>query len=309
MINVGIVGYGNLGKAVEKELENNSKYNLVKIFSRRNLIKPNTCPYEDYVKFINKIDIMIMCGGSDKDLPIQSNELAKYFNIIDSFDTHKKIISHYKKIKKTCEQNQTSAIISCGWDPGLFSVFRVFFNAFFNSCECFYGKGVSLGHTNALKNIDGIINAVQYTIPNKKAVRLIKRGKPSNENRHIRLCYVCTNKNKAEIINKIKNTPNYFKNEKVKIKFVSSEKITKLITLSHKGQIFSHSKNKDENISVSFKIKTSSNPALTAKIIVAYLNALTKMIDMKNHTCLTPIQIPPNWMLNSSCTEAIKNFC
>ena len=225
MVNVGIVGYGNLGKAVEKEIESNKNFNLVGIFSKRKLSHPKAHLYKDYVDFIGNINIMIMCGGSDKDLPIQSAEIAKCFNIIDTFDNHNEIKNHYLSIKKICEEHKTNAIICSGWDPGLFSCFRILFNSILNHCECFYGKGVSMGHTNALKNIKNVKNAIQYTIPNKKAIKLSNQGKPINFNKHFRLCYVVTKEDKNKIKEQIKQIPNYFKNENVKIKFINEHKL------------------------------------------------------------------------------------
>jgi len=310
MINVGIVGYGNLGKAVEKELENNKKFNLISIFSRRNINHPKAQLYNNYKNFINKIDIMIMCGGSDKDLPIQSKEMAKFFNIIDTFDNHEKITSHYKAIKQICEKNNTNAIVCAGWDPGLFSCFRVLFSSILNHCECFYGKGISLGHTNALKRIKNVKNAVQYTIPNKKAINLAKLGKPVNFNKHFRLCYVVAKENKKEIINQILNTQNYFKNQKVKVKFVSEKTLKhKSTTLSHKGKIYSTFKNNQNEICCNLNMKTSSNPLFTAKIIIAYLTALSHMIKHNKNTALTLIEIPFSWLVDKQEIETISKFC
>lgn len=310
MINVGIVGYGNLGKAVEKELENNKQFNLVAIFSRRKLNHPKAFLYNEHVNFINKIDIMIMCGGSDKDLPIQSPEIAKNFNIIDTFDNHLNIPFHYQKIKEICETNKTSAIVCAGWDPGLFSCFRVLFSSVLNHQECFYGKGISLGHTNALKSIKNVKNALQFTIPNKKALKQARKGIPLNAYKHLRLCYVCCNTNKKQTINQIKEIPHYFKNQKVKIKFVKNKTINKKkSSLSHKGLIYSTFKNKDNFVKLTLNMKTSSNPLFTAKIIVAYLNALSFMIQSKINTALTLIQIPFSWLTQKTDFNVIKDFC
>ena len=310
MINVGIVGYGNLGKAVEKELINQTKYNLVGIFSRRKLNKNNAYLYKQAADFENKIDIMIMCGGSEKDLPMQSKEMAKIFSIIDTFDTHQKIINHYQSINKICNKNNKSAIVSCGWDPGLFSIIRVLYSNIFQSQECFYGKGVSMGHTNALKRIKHVKNALQYTIPNKKAIKLAKRGQSINIPKHFRLCYVVANKNKKEIKSQIKSIPNYFQGEKTKIKFIGENKLTKKHSaLYHQGNIFSVYKNNKDKISSNFSLKTTSNPLLTAKIIITYLNALTFMIENNINTALTPIQIPPIWLTGKTESESILNFC
>ncbi len=311
MLKVGIIGYGNLGKAVEAVLEKNAKFKLIGVFSRRKLKnKHNAYLYKDAEKFINKIDVMIMCGGSEKDLFYQSKEMARFFNIIDTFDNHSVIPQHYENINKICKENKKSAILSCGWDPGFFSIMRTLYSSIFGYCECFYGKGISMGHTNAIKNVDGVKNAVQYTIPNKRAVKQAKQGTKINIPKHFRLCFVCSDKNKKEIKNQIKNIPNYFKGQPTFVKFISEKRIIKKQkNLAHKGSIYSSFIDKKEKISSCVSLKTTSNPILTAKIIMAYLTALEKMINNNYHQALTPIQIPVSWLIDQPDLNIIAQFC
>lgn len=304
---IGIVGYGNIGKAVEQLASQTNNIEIVGIFSRRK-IKANSpvYPISDAPKFKGKIDIMLLCGGSEKDLVTQTPYFAKYFNTIDTFDTHQKAPKHYESINRICQTCQTSSIVCCGWDPGLFSCMRVLLGAFFDNVTCFYGKGVSLGHTNALKKIKGVCDAKQYTIPIKKAVRIALKNQPVSGFKHMRKCYVVTNEKHKDIKQKILSIQNYFKGEKVKIKFVKQATLDKkYATLSHKGQIIAES----ENASLNLNVKMQSNPLFTAKIMLAYTIALEKIYNAKVYKAFTPLQIPVSWLTGYPTSQAIKEFC
>lgn len=304
---IGIVGYGNLGKAVEKIAEENKNFEIVGIFSRRN-IKANhqVYPLKSAIKFKNKIDIMIMCGGSEKDLMIQTPTFAKNFNVIDTFDTHNLSTKHFENVDKICKESQTSAIVCCGWDPGLFSCLRAVFGSIFDNVNCFYGKGISLGHTNAIKKIKGVIDAKQYTLVNKKTLKQAKANKPVIKNKHIRKCFVVATKNKKLISKQIKNIPNYFKGEKTKIRFVSQKTLLKKHnTFAHQGQIIAT----DENSSLFLKLKMKSNPIFTAKILLAYCTALSRIIEAKVFKAFTPLSIPFCWLYDKDQKSIIKELC
>ena len=308
---IGIVGYGNLGKAVERLAIKDNRFEIVGIFSRRK-VKALSPVYsmEEASNFKGIIDVMIMCGGSEKDLMTQTPFFAKNFNVIDTFDTHKNTVKHFQNVDKVCKQSQTSAIVCCGWDPGIFSCLRVLFSSVFQSVNCFYGKGISMGHTNAIKRISGVLDAKQYTIPNKKALSFAKKGKPIDFAKHNRLCYVVTNKNKKSITKKIKDIPNYFKNEPTFVKFVSQKTLDKKHnSFAHQGQIIATSKIENENFSLDMKMKTSSNPLFTAKIILAYSISLNQIVNAKAHRAFTPIQIPLSWLINKDNISIMKEFC
>lgn len=303
---IGIVGYGNLGKAVEKIAKQNKDIEIVGIFSRRKIhASVPTFDISHAINFKEKIDIMFMCGGSEKDLMIQTPEFAKNFNTIDTFDTHKNINKHFKKVDKICKENQTSSIVCCGWDPGIFSCLRVLFGSIFENVNCFFGKGISLGHTNALKKISGIVDAKQITIPNKKALKKAKQGKEILENKHIRKCLVVANQNQKLIKQKIQETPNYFKGEKTIVKFVKPKTLKKFESLSHKGQIICN----DKNGSLNLELCMESNPEFTAKIMLAFAVALEKIIKANVFGAFTPIQIPVSWLAKTNKTETLKKFC
>lgn len=304
---IGIVGYGNLGKAVENLASQNDGIEIVGIFSRRK-VSANFPVYDisDAVKFKGLIDIMFMCGGSDKDLLLQTPMFAKNFNTIDSFDTHPKILSHYKKVNEICIANKTTSIVCAGWDPGLFSCLRVLLGPIFQNVNCFYGEGISLGHTNALKKIGGIIDAKQYTIPCKKALKCAYRGKKMPAHIHLRKCFIVTNQNHKKIRQKICAIPHYFKGEKIKIKFVNQETLNKKHNkLFHKGKIICT----NENASLTLDLKMKSNPIFTASIMIAYAFALEKIANSKVFKAFTPLQIPVSWLSNKNENQTIKDYC
>lgn len=314
-INVGIVGYGNLGKATEQEILKNTNYNLVAIFSRRLVSSQfNTTvePYENFKNYTGKIDIMFLCGGSLSDLEIQTPEILQYFDCLNTFDTHAKIKSEFEKLDKIAKKNNNRLIFACGWDPGLFSVTRALFYAITKQEPvCFWGKGISMGHSDAIRHVDGVADGVQFTIPNKQAVSLAKKGFADKTTpKHFRECFVVshdTNKNNV-IEKKIKCMPNYFLNQPTKVTFVSHEKLLQLKKqMSHKGEIFGTSS--DSKIKLSMNVKMQSNPMMTAKILVAYAKAVTNL--KKRNTCgaFTPMHIPVSFLFDEKQTQLMFSLC
>lgn len=285
-LNIGIVGYGNLGKQAEKILIE-SNHQLVAIFSRRENIKSEFGTkiekYENAKNYKDKIDVMLMCGGSKNDIMKQSVEMLNHFNIIDSFDTHDKIQQHKQNLEAASNTSGKTAIYSCGWDPGLFSLIRIFENAFLDQPKVytFWGKGVSQGHSDALRQIDGVEDAIQYTIPASKHIQKIRTDYdfvPQKNEMHIRECFVAVKNgaDKKQIEHQIKNMENYFKDQEVQIHFVKKELIEKLKKrMYHAGQIIGSGK--DMSAQIRFYVKMKSNPNFTANIMIRYINAIVSL--------------------------------
>ncbi len=283
----GICGYGNLGKAMEKIVLSSKGDTLVAIFSRRKGLESEfgskIIEYEKAGQFQNEIDVMLMCGGSQEDLLWQSPEMLKYFDIIDTFDTHAKIREHSEKLQEMCEKYHHKAIYSCGWDPGVFSLMRVLLANIFNSKpQTFWGEGVSQGHSEALRNIKGVKDAIQFTVPNQDVLEKVKNDPtfvPDENKKHTRVCHVCLDgtRSKEEIENEIINTENYFKGQNdVEIYFDSEEKISLLKkNMFHKGYVFGG----DTNSQMQLFVSMQSNPSFTAKIVFAYAKALPKLLQ------------------------------
>ena len=313
-INVGIVGYGNLGKAVEQEVLKNPNYNLVAIFSRR-LVKSkfNTPvePYENHIAFKNKIDIMFLCGGSFSDLESQTHEIAKHFDCLNTFDNHQNIKSEFQKLEKIAKENNRRIVLSCGWDPGLFSVSRALFFAITKQQPvCFWGKGISMGHSDAIRQVEGVDDGVQFTIPNKEALKLVKKGICCDDvPKHFRECFVVSHDTSkhAKIEKSIKNIPNYFKNQPTKISFVNHETLLKLKSkMFHKGEVFGFSNNGEK---LSLGVKMKSNPNFTAKILVAYAKAVINFKKQNICGAFTPMHIPVSFLFDDSESNLMFSLC
>ena len=294
---IGIIGYGNLGHAVEKELYTNNKYNLVAIFSKRDVKSFYSTPvkrYEEISNFIDKIDVMIMCGGSKSDLMWQSPEALKNFDIIDTFDTHALIPKHATTLNTVATTNKHRAIYSCGWDPGLFSLYKLLDSAILHGkTNVFWGKGVSQGHSDALRKIEGVQDAIQYTVPDPKIVKLSenKNFDIDNNQKHLRVCYVAISPtaNLTKIEKEIRNMPYYFKGQRVEIHFVHQKDITKLKQkMYHAGKVISI----DENNIIKHEVKMSNNPEFTAKIVIAYIDTLEKL----GFGAYSILDIPPKYL-------------
>lgn len=298
-IKVGILGYGNLGKSVESIISNDQRFKLVAIFSRRN-VKARFAPVDfsaNLSKYKGKIDVMFLCGGSSSNLMQQAQDALKLFNCIDAFDTHKKISQHIKNCNLTAKQNQKVAFCSIGWDPGLFSLMRTLFNAIGYKTFTAWGKGVSQGHSEAIRCIKGVNDAVQYTVPNEKLIKQIKNneyfGEINDKSLHTRECYVVAHpKNRCQIVEKILNMPNYFKGYKTKISFIDEIKMQKHKKLFHAGEVFTCG---DE---LNFKLKTDSNPTITAKIMVAYSTVLFNYYKAKKFGAYSILDIPFSHLIN-----------
>ena len=315
-IRIGIVGYGNLGKAVECEVLKNSNYKLVAIFSRRlvaSAFGTTVEPYENYVNYKNKIDVMLLCGGSKNDLEPQTQDIAQHFDCINTFDTHAKIAKHLQNVDNIAKESRHLAIISCGWDPGLFSNIRAMIYKFLDAEPItFWGKGISMGHSDAIRQVKGVDDGVQFTIPNKEAMTLAGKGRLDQQTpRHFRECFIASSStDKTRIESEIKNIPSYFKGQPTTINFVSQEKIFKLKSkMFHGGEIIGiSSNNKSSKFSMKFTVKMSSNPAFTAKLMTAYINAILRLKQTQTHGAFTPLDIPVSYLYKDR-TELVKKFC
>ena len=312
-INVGIVGYGNLGKAVEQVVLSRNDLNLVAIFSRR-IIKSkfNTVieSYENISLYKDKIDVMLLCGGSFSDIEKQTGDALLYFDCINTFDNHKKIPNELKRLDSLAKTTNHRLVMACGWDPGIFSVIRTLFYAFSNEKPIvFWGKGISMGHSDAIRNLDNVIDAVEFTIPNRQALKLARHGKPySDEVMHYRECFVLAEKKYHKALEKkIKNIPDYFKGQETNIKFVDSSLLSKLrANLSHKGEIISNFQTIDGSMcSLNFKLRTASNPNLTATIMTKYIDAITNMKNKSMVGAFTPIDIPVSFLFKDCLYDKI----
>ena len=279
-IKIGIYGYGNLGKGVEIAISNNPDMELVGIFTRRNpsSVSPifktsKVFSANEVLNFKNEIDVMILCGGSATDLPVQAPELANNFNIIDSYDTHAKIPEYFSKIDEISKKSNTLALISCGWDPGLFSLNRCLFESILPTGEnyVFYGKGLSQGHSDAIRRVPGVKNAFQYTVPYEESVEAVRNGKNPHFNsvREVmwRECFVVLEDgaNPEKIEKEIKEMPNYFADYDTTVNFITEEELIRDHSgIPHGGFVFRTGKtgwdNEFNNV-IEYSLKLDSNPA------------------------------------------------
>ncbi len=290
MIRVGIIGFGNLGKSIEKQLKNNKNFNLVAIFSKTKTEK--TISINSILDYKNKIDILYLCVGSFCDLEKLEKNLIKHFNIIDCYDNHSKLKSHISQIDKTAKNNNKIAICSVGWDPGLFSLTRCLFSSLNYKPYSFWGKGTSQGHTQAIKSIEGVFDAIQFTLPNKRIIKNLKHGVTiPSQNYHKRQCFiVCKKEDRRRIKHTIINMPNYFEGYKTKVNFVSAQKLNKLKSFSHKGEVST------KNNIMNFSLNLPSNPDFTANVMISYSQAYLKLKKEKKFGAHTILDIPLSYI-------------
>ena len=323
MIKIGICGYGNLGRGVENAVNLASDMELVGVFSRRNPneVKINTPTagvfhIDDIERFKDKIDVMILCGGSATDLPNQTPYLAEFFNVVDSFDTHAKISEHYKNVDKVCSIFHKTAIISTGWDPGMFSLNRVIMEAILPNGNdyTFWGKGVSQGHSDAIRRIKGVVDAKQYTIPVEEALNLVRSGNNpilSTRQKHIRECYVVVEEkaDKKQIEKEIKEMPNYFVDYDTYVNFISLEELKeKHSGIPHGGFVIRSGKtSKKHNHVIEYSLKLDSNPEFTGSVLTAYARAAYKMNKRGLTGCKTILDVSPIDLTNRSYEELLKH--
>ncbi len=323
MIKIGIMGYGNLGRGIECAIRQNADMELCAVFTRRppetvKILTEGVPVYhaDDAVKFKDKIDVMILCGGSATDLPVQTPVLAKLFNVVDSFDTHAKIPEHFDNVDKSAKEGGNIAVISCGWDPGMFSLNRLYANAILpdGADYTFWGKGVSQGHSDAIRRIDGVEDAKQYTIPVDDAVNMVRAGlEPSltTRQKHTRECFVVAKDGAdlAYIENEIKTMPNYFADYDTTVHFITKDELVKNHSgISHGGVVIRSGKTgiELENTHIiEYSLKLDSNPEFTASVIAAAARAAYKMKNEGMTGCKTMFDIPPA-MLSQKTPEELR---
>lgn len=324
-IRIGITGYGNLGKGVEYALENAEDMELAGIFTRRNpdQLKPRTATpvysMEQTAEMADSIDVMIVCGGSANDLPVQTAQLAEHFNLVDSFDTHARIPEHFENVDKVSRKSGKVSIISAGWDPGMFSLNRLYAQAILpNGADyTFWGPGVSQGHSDAIRRIDGVLNAKQYTIPVEAALTSVRNGEQpalSAREKHTRECFVVAKENAdlGYIENQIKTMPNYFADYDTTVHFISMEEFeAKHSGIPHGGMVFrtgtTGENNKNKHI-IEYKLTLDSNPEFTAGVLVACARAAYRLNTEGQCGCKTLFDIPPAYLHQMSAEELRKNL-
>lgn len=325
-IRIGILGYGNLARGVESAIRQNPDTELVAVFTRRNpesisLRTENVSVYgvEDIEKFTDKIDVLMLCGGSATDLPEQTVEYAKYFNVIDSFDTHAKIPEHFENVNRSAKEAGKVAIISVGWDPGMFSLNRLYASAILpeGADYTFWGKGVSQGHSDALRRIEGVLDAKQYTIPVEEALEAVRSGSNpelTTRQKHIRECFVVVEEgaDKARIENEIKTMPNYFADYDTFVNFISQEELNKNHSgIPHGGFVIRSGRtgfDKENKHIIEYSLKLDSNPEFTASVLVAYARAAYRLAGEGVSGCKTVFDIAPAYLSLKSAEELRKNM-
>lgn len=315
-IKIGIVGYGNLARGVETSLQLQKDMELVAIFSRRNgITSVSGVPVygmDDLLTFKGKIDVMILCGGSATDLMEQTPMVAKHFNCIDSFDTHAKIPEHFANVDKVAKDNGHTAIISCGWDPGMFSLNRVYAESILpqGTSYTFWGRGVSQGHSDAIRRIDGVLDARQYTCPKENLLDEIRHGQTPTVDAytgHTRECYVVAadGADKQKIEQSIKTMKNYFVGYETTVHFISQEELdTHHKGIPHGGFVLrSGETKKGTRHVIEYSLTLDSNPEFTGAVLVAYSRGLYRLANHGGKGAYTVFDIAPAWLSPHSAEE------
>ena len=325
-IRIGILGYGNLGKGVECAIRQNPDMELKAVFTRRDPEQvailtqgAAVCRVSEANAWKDKIDVMILCGGSATDLPKQTPEFAEMFHVIDSFDTHAKIPEHFENVDAAAKKGGKIGIISVGWDPGMFSLNRLYANAILPEGKdyTFWGKGVSQGHSDAIRRIEGVKDARQYTIPVEKALEEVRRGKNpelTTRQKHTRECFVVLEEgaDAARVEEEIKTMPNYFSDYDTTVHFISEEELKKNHSgIPHGGMVLRSGKTgwKQENSHlIEYRLKLDSNPEFTSSVLVAYARAAYRMAQDGQIGCKTVFDVPPAYLSAKSGEELRKEM-
>lgn len=313
-IKIGILGYGNLGRGIECAIRQNPDMELAAVFTRRDpkqvsvlTEQVQVCHVSEVEQWKGKIDVLILCGGSATDLPVQTPEYAKYFNVVDSFDTHARIPEHFANVDAAAKAHGTVGVISCGWDPGMFSLNRLYGNAILPEGKdyTFWGKGVSQGHSDALRRIEGVKNAKQYTIPVEAALESVRAGENpelTTRQKHTRECFVVLEEgaDAARIEKEIKEMPNYFADYDTTVHFISEEELqAEHSGIPHGGFVLRSGVtgwNKENKHLIEYRLKLDSNPEFTSSVIVACARAASRMAGEGQTGCKTLFDIPPAYL-------------
>ena len=325
-IRIGILGYGNLGKGVELAIRQNPDMELAAFFTRRapealKTQSPDVPVYnvKDAISKKDDIDVMILCGGSATDLPVQSPEYAKYFNIVDSFDTHAKIPEHFANVDASAKEGGHVAFISVGWDPGMFSLQRLIGNCILPNGKdyTFWGRGVSQGHSDAIRRIKGVKDGKQYTIPVEAALEAVRNGENpqlTTRQKHTRECFVVLEEgaDAAKVEETIKNMPNYFADYDTTVHFISEEELKeKHSGIPHGGFVIRSGNtgwNKENQHVIEYSLKLDSNPEFTSCVIVAYARAAYRLYKEGQTGCKTVFDIAPAYLSAKDGAELRKSL-
>ncbi len=325
-IKIGIFGYGNLGRGVEQAVRKNKDTELVAVFSRRDpsTVKIATPDVEvvsadKVTDYKDKIDVLVICGGSATDLPEMTPALVKDFNVIDSFDTHANIPTHFSNVDKAAKEGGKIGVISVGWDPGMFSLARLYSNCILTegSDYTFWGKGVSQGHSDAVRRIEGVVDARQYTVPVPEALEAVRSGKNpelTTRQKHTRVCYVVAAEgaDKAKIENEIKTMPNYFADYDTTVNFITAEEMKRDHSgLPHGGVVIRSGKtgaDNEHNHVIEYSLKLDSNPEFTASVLIAFARAAYRLNNEGQSGCKTVFDIAPAYLCAQSHDEIIAHM-
>lgn len=320
-IRIGILGYGNLGRGVECAIKQNPDMELAAVFTRRNpeSVKILTetaavCNVADAAEWKDKIDVLILCGGSATDLPVQTPEYAKLFNVVDSFDTHARIPEHFANVDAAAKEGGNVGIISVGWDPGMFSLNRMYANAILPEGKdyTFWGKGVSQGHSDAIRRIEGVKNAKQYTIPVEEALEAARSGQNpelTTREKHTRECFVVLEDgaDPAKVAEEIMTMPNYFADYDTTVNFISEEELLANHSgIPHGGFVLRSGVTgweKENKHIIEYSLKLDSNPEFTSSVIVAYARAAYRLASEGQSGCKTVFDIAPAYLSAKSGEE------
>ena len=320
-IRIGILGYGNLGKGVECAIKHNPDMELKAVFTRRDpstlsILTEGAKVYSvnDAPAMKDEIDVLIICGGSATDLPKQTPEMAKYFNVIDSFDTHARIPEHFEAVDKAAKESGHIGLISVGWDPGMFSLNRLYANAILPGGKdyTFWGKGVSQGHSDAIRRIAGVKDARQYTIPVESALEAVRSGSEpelTTRQKHTRECFVVAEEGAdlKKIEEEIVTMPNYFADYDTTVHFISEEELLRNHAgIPHGGFVIRTGKtgwNNENSHVIEYSLKLDSNPEFTGSALVAYARGIYRLAKHGGTGCYTVFDIPPAWISTHSAEE------
>ena len=309
-IRIGIVGYGNIGRGVEQAIKRNEDMELAAVFTRRDPASVKVATegakvvhMDDMLSMKGDVDVMVLCGGSATDLPVMGPEIAANFNTIDSFDTHAKIPEYFANVDKAAKEGNNTSIISVGWDPGMFSLNRLYAESILvqGSTYTFWGKGVSQGHSDAIRRIPGVKNAIQYTVPVDEAVDQVRSGsepKLTTRDKHTHECYVVAQEgaNKAEIENAIKTMPNYFDEYNTTVHFISEEELKRDHSkMPHGGFVIRTGETGEEGNKhvIEYSLKLDSNPEFTASVLIAYARAAYRLNQKGENGARSVFDIAP----------------
>ncbi len=322
---IAILGYGNLGKGVELATKYHTDTELVAVFSRRSpesvktLLDTPVYSIDRIFEFKDKIDVLILCGGSATDLPEMTPSLARSFNVVDSFDTHAKIPEHFENVDRVARENSHTALISAGWDPGLFSIARAYAMASLPNGESytFWGRGISQGHSDAIRRIDGVLDARQYTVPVSEAINAVRGGacpKLTTREKHRRECYVVAKPGAdlERIEREIVTMPNYFADYDTTVHFITQEELLKNHSgMPHGGSVIRNGvtgMSEENSHTVEFSLNLSSNPEFTASVLVAYARAVYRMSNRADFGCKTVFDVAPADLIQMSGEELRRHL-